>query len=714
MGKIALVTPPYLPPVSPCSETAGLKGYLAGRGHQAQQYDLSAALLDTVLSREFLEQVFATPPAAAEGGQEWSAIIPAAIERMYALRSRYIATVDTVMRFLRGGDRITAEIICRGDFLPQASHFASLGEPAANFGWMGTQDCARHMCSLYLMDLEEYLQFAASDSFRIRMDHDRRADAPAEFAPLAMKLAVEPDVVERTMLGLLGGFIDRTRPGCVYFAVPMADNMAAALRCSRFVKDNYPGIVTAVGGRFPAEALLDMTDLTVFGYTDFIVTGGEAKALEAIASGDPHPPGTIASDGSRVPAEHVCLADLSRPDYGDTDPELGFPASSVLDPVERLSTGYRWNRIEVTHGCYRAGCAFCNCLLDRIARYDSLPAAEVADRMDRIAQQTGINAFRFVGAPVPPTVLRELSLELLRRNRKYSWWATVRYDKEFTGDLCMAMAAAGCIAVSGGLWAVNDRLYAFMCTGTDTGQAIIALRNFCHAGIMTDCELIYGLPTQTLQETVDSLEALRQLFLADLVGTARWHRYTMTVHSPAGREPELFGVRRKGTVPNPFANNTIFFADNRGYDIRMAGEALEEALAAYKTGEALDKPVHRWFGAKAPHTTLEETMTAGRLIEPDACRIFDDKSRLVWLGAPVLRTNDGLTVLGAADEKQLRFATADAEFMLGLFDLCGDLSHTTTLGDARTLYRNFSDEPFAILYHSKKWDILREYGLLQL
>lgn len=65
--------------------------------------------------------------------------------------------------------------------------------------------------------------------------------------------------------------------------------------------------------------------------------------------------------------------------------------------------------------------------------------------------------------------------------------------------------------MSGGLEVASDRLLKKMNKGVDIAQAALAMRNFSYAGIMVHAYLMYGFPTQTLQESVDSLEVVRQM-----------------------------------------------------------------------------------------------------------------------------------------------------------------------------------------------------------
>jgi hypothetical protein len=56
---------------------------------------------------------------------------------------------------------------------------------------------------------------------------------------------------------------------------------------------------------------------------------------------------------------------------------------------------------------------------------------------------------------------------------------------------------------------------------------------------MVHCYLMYGYPTQTVQETVDSLEMV-QLFEAGVLQSGFWHQFAMTAHSPVGIHPEIW------------------------------------------------------------------------------------------------------------------------------------------------------------------------------
>lgn len=60
--------------------------------------------------------------------------------------------------------------------------------------------------------------------------------------------------------------------------------------------------------------------------------------------------------------------------------------------------------------------------------------------------------------------------------------------------------------------------------GVTIAQVARVTDGFTQAGIMVHAYLMYGFPTQTTQETIDSLEVVRQLFQAGIVQSGYWHR----------------------------------------------------------------------------------------------------------------------------------------------------------------------------------------------
>ena len=702
--KILLITPPFVQPNSPYPATVYLKGWLGRRGIDAEQFDLSIELLNMVFSTDFLGRVFdAYTPGSSDANTE----------RIYTLRASYIRAIEPVMSFLRNGDPTLANLICMPDYIPQASRFETMQE-LDEFGEMGIQDCAKYICTLMLQDVSNFIRTTVAEDFEIVRYAERLGVSVPSFKALDEQLQRPLNMIEEEMIRLLDEQLAAVQPDFVGLTIPFPGNLWAALRCAQHIKNEHTEIRTIAGGGYPTTELRTMSDRGIFRYFDYIILDDGELALERIIRGE-ELVNTYNSRGFHTADERISHLERGCPDFGGLPYGKYFSLLEVVNPMHRLWSDGRWNKMMLAHGCYWAQCAFCDTTLGYIGCYDaSAPAATIVDWMEEVAAKTGSRGFHFVDEAAPPKLLKELSLDILRRGATFTWWTNIRFESAFTGDLCRLMAAAGCIAVSGGLEAASDRLLAMINKGVTIETATITMRNFFYSGIMLHTYLMYGLPTQTLQESVDSLEIVRQMFRAELIGSAFWHRYAMTVHSPSGCNPELFKVKHKNEHVNTFANNEIRFVEDRGYDINIVGEALRVSLANFMVGEGLDRPAHKWFEGRIPQTAIEPTEIVDHLIKPDASRIFDEHARLVWIGAQPQRTENGIVIDAPSRQKEFNLSPADAGFFIKIMDICGDLRRKTTLGQVHKIYAQYSTEPFSTLYHSKKWDQLRELGLLQI
>ena len=149
--------------------------------------------------------------------------------------------------------------------------------------------------------------------------------------------------------------------------------------------------------------------------------------------------------------------------------------------------------------------------------------------------------------------------------------------------------------------------------GVTVEQVAKVTKAFSDAGILVHAYLMYGFPSQTSQETIDSLERVRQLFENGCIKSAYWHRFAATVHSPVGKEPEKFGIK---TLPLPeitFATNDIDFYDPLEVDHDMLGKGLRKALYNYMHGTGFDIPMAKWFDNKTPSISISTDLISGFL-----------------------------------------------------------------------------------------------------
>src|SRR5690606_29202379 len=107
------------------------------------------------------------------------------------------------------------------------------------------------------------------------------------------------------------------------------------------------------------------------------------------------------------PREHdIPQKNAGCPDYEGLPLDRYLSIFELPNPMHRIWSDGRWNKLTLAHGCYWKKCSFCDVTLDYIGRYDANPADLVVDRMVEVMEQTGQSGFHFVDEAAPPAVDR--------------------------------------------------------------------------------------------------------------------------------------------------------------------------------------------------------------------------------------------------------------------------------------------------------------------
>ncbi len=604
--EVLLITPPLTQLNAPYPATTQLLAFLKVNGVDARQYDLSIDLIDAVLSKEFLTEVLDSVNNSGKSKGSSS-------NQFFKNSKKYIDLIEPVMNFLRGNDTTLSQRICTRDLLPEGPRFAQIEDLEWWFGSMGKTDMARHLATLFILDIADFIRDNVCAYFGVTKYAERIALSLPTFTPIEKELSLEPNIVDRLMLSLLRKKLDLYKPKIIGFTVPFPGNLYAALRCGKFIKENFPEIKVVLGGGYINTELRVLSDITIFQYTDYIILDdGELPLLRLVQyQRDNRTPliNTLINHRGDVKLfngddEVLTVKDLPAPDYEGIAVEKYLSLMELPNPTHSLWNNGFWNKMQLARGCYWAKCAFCDTSLHYISNYKPLDATILVGNMVSIIKQTGSTGFHFVDEAAPPALLRKISEEIMKRGLTVTWWTNIRFEKSFTSELCNLMAKSGCIALTGGLEVASNRLLNLMSKGVTVEQAAISCKNMQDAGIMVHTYLMYGFPTQTEQETMDSLEIVRQLFKNGLVQSGFWHRYAMTCHSPSGVFPEKFGVKRVTLKPNPFANNEVPYDDNTKYDYGRIGNGLEKSIYNFMHGVGIDEHISQWFDFKVPPPTI--------------------------------------------------------------------------------------------------------------
>jgi hypothetical protein len=607
--KILFITPPFTQLNTPYPATAYLKGFLNTKQVVSFQVDLGLEVILKIFSKEGFIDLFREIRSKNSNVSENA-------QRILNLQTEYIQSINMVIPFLQGKAPFLAQLICEGNFLPEASRFNQLDNLEWAFGTMGTTDKAKHLATLYLEDISDLIIETIDPHFGFSRYAEQLGRSANSFDELYLNLSQPAGYIENILNDLLKSKIELFHPTIVALSVPFPGNLLCALQCGKWIKQNHPAIRIALGGGFANTELRSIQDIRVFDFVDFItLDDGEAPLFHLIEH--------IVGKRKSLELKRTFLAqegdvkfidgstdtdygqkDLGTPDYSDLLLDKYISVIEIVNPMHRLWSDGRWNKLTLAHGCYWGRCTFCDTTLDYIKRFEPNVISLLCDRIEETIQQTGQHGFHFVDEAAPPALLRGLAIEIIRRKITLSWWTNIRFEKNFTGDLCRLLKESGCIAVSGGLEVASDRILKLINKGVSVSQVARVTDHFTQAGIMVHAYLMYGFPTQSVQETIDSLEIVRQLFMNGLVQSGFWHHFALTAHSPVGINPDTYQIALIGNKPATFANNDLQYIEKNECHHENFSEGLRKSIFNYMHGIGFEFPLQDWFEFKIPKTTI--------------------------------------------------------------------------------------------------------------
>ncbi len=779
--KILLITPPLTQLNTPYPATAYIKGFLTGRGYDVAQADLGLALVLRLFSVDGLKRVFAEIEAGDFTLSDNARRMVRLQHRYLATVApvvRFLQNKDLTLapRICHG--RFLPEASRFDNVADLETAFGTMGltDQARHLATLYLEDLADLIKETVgpHFGFSRYAEKLALSATSFEPLH-QALQAPANLLD-ALLLEELDALLARTRPGVVGFTVPF--PGNLYGALRLARRIKQTrpeirtimgggypntelrtIREPRFF--DYIDYLTLDDGEGPWLRLLSALSGQPLAFAPAEVGSGSLKGASATSEGGAATSEVaVAAFGVAVPPSEAAIGcsgpesagfsqalqrtflrnaageieyhnhphldvphhEVGTPDYSDLPLGDYLSVLEVLNPMHRLWSDGRWNKLTVAHGCYWKRCSFCDVTLDYISRYETAPATLLVDRIEQIIAQTGQTGFHFVDEAAPPLALRDLAVELLRRRVTITWWGNIRFEKTFSPDLCRLLAAAGCIAISGGLEVASDRLLALMEKGVTIAQVARVAASFTQAGIMVHAYLMYGFPTQTAQETVDALEVVRQLFAAGVVQSGYWHRFSMTAHSPVGKNPAKYQVAAVGPEPAGFAWNDLWHDDPLGTDHEAYGPGLAKSLYNYLHGVALGEPLSFWFDFKTPRPTAPRHLVQQALQTPEKPDFARQNQRLFWLGnAPELRVEAGkqglratLTCYEQAEDFEVQAPEAAGRWLHELLTrLSHDYDAKVPLKEAAATFPP-SAGPFEAFLQSPAWQLLREKGLLLL
>jgi hypothetical protein len=628
--KALLVQPPFTQLNAPYPAVHYLEGFLRSLGIEARSVDHSIELYRSIFSRKGLSAAFAGARAILGDTQKVSrpdATVVAELERYLSYEELYLEWIDELVAFLSGGDPAFAHRLAQAVELPRGMRAQAY---LASRGGRIAQGEARGLATAILEDLGDLVTFALDPAFATVRYGERIAASASSFSAIRCALEASPLLGAAYEPLLTAEWAKEGKaPDYILITVPFPGCLLGALACARSARAAF-GAASRIllGGGYVSTELRSLRDGGIFDFCDYLSFdsgyGSIASILE-VEAGAPrqrlYETMYRADDGIVVAAgfaegdaanaepelrritrcdaydalreaEGAAITRVA-PDYGSVDFGRYLQVVDSDNPMHALWSDSPWLKYRLAQGCYWRRCAFCDTELEYVSRFVLAGREALLAAADAASNHSGLYGLHFVDEAMPMQALLSFAQANRARGRAgkrpFHYWGNVRFDGSWTADRCEYLAASGLVAVSGGIEIATEGGLEMTDKGFDLAglvQTLVAMRR---AGLLVHAYLIYGFPGQSRSDIVDSAEVCRQLFAAELVDSAFWHRFILTRHSRMyadwrnGRRPELTPIDRHWD----FANNDLGFSGGDAYDEFDA--PLAAALEAWMSGEWLDR-----------------------------------------------------------------------------------------------------------------------------
>ena len=441
--RVLLLTPPMTQINTPYPATAYLTGFLKGRGVDAVQSDPAIELLLDLISPEGLTDILKElerrfPPKAKA--------VPKSVKHFQYHAGHYLRTVAGVVRFLQGKDPSLAHRLCSEGFIPKGHRFNELpqfdDQSADGLGWafgsLGLQDRAKHIASLYVDDLADVIRDGIDSRFELSRYGEKLAASAPSFDPILEALLALPTLVDRYLDRITNSQLEKHSPDVVGITIPFPGNVYGAFRMGMVIKKFSPKTKIIFGGGYVNTELRELKDPRVFDFVDFITLDDGEKPFLCILetlSGKAGLLRTMVREGGKIilktdfQIHDIPFKDSGTPTYVGLPLDRYLSLCELLNPMHRLWSDGRWNKLTIAHGCYWKKCSFCDTTLDYIGRYEVETADRIIDRIEALVKETGQTGFHFVDEAAPPKTLAAMARRLIERNVTITWWANIRFEK---------------------------------------------------------------------------------------------------------------------------------------------------------------------------------------------------------------------------------------------------------------------------------------------
>ncbi|MBN1492816.1 MAG: radical SAM protein [Candidatus Omnitrophica bacterium] len=325
----------------------------------------------------------------------------------------------------------------------------------------------------------------------------------------------------------------------VGISITAPSQVISAFTFGRVIKSEIPQIKVVVGGQWITlfkEELIKRSDFGEF-YDYMIYSEGETplvSLINAIKRNTPlsNVPNLIFKrNDTFVPSNVRSKEDIDALPCPDFE---GIPLEHHKNVEGKLSLTY-----ETSRGCYWDKCIFCVDLPLPKVPYREKNIELVIRDIKELKERHNCYGVLISNAVLSPRQMEEFSNALIRENIKIAWSSFSRLEDSITKDILRLIKKAGCFELVCGLESMNQRVLNFCKKGIRTNVAKRILKDASDVGLKICCQVMIGLPSETIDEALDTVCSLVEYPNVQPIINV----YYLTPNNAVFNDPEQYGIR---------------------------------------------------------------------------------------------------------------------------------------------------------------------------
>lgn len=322
------------------------------------------------------------------------------------------------------------------------------------------------------------------------------------------------------------------------FSLIGANQVVPALSLSALIKENFPETHITVGGPWCShlydvlpekKEFFDLVDSVVF----FEGENALAQISRRILKNDSLDgiPNIAFRKGKKIIRNEIaCSQDLNElptPDFDGLSLEK-YQSKNILG-------------LQTSRGCFWGKCIFCSYPFLE-PKYKERKIELVVEDIKKLKEKHGTKWISFADSSMLPSRLEKLAKALIESKMNIKYGSLARFDKQIIPILPL-LKQSGCEQLIFGMESASQRMLKVINKGINLEDAKKILKETKRIGITNQVTLMYGLPTETFDDTKKNFDFLREN--SEIIDSFIYAKFSAEKHSLVEQQQEKLGIKLK-------------------------------------------------------------------------------------------------------------------------------------------------------------------------